>query len=297
MTRYFLLALIGCLLVSGMALGEVGASWLEIGPGGRAAALGEAVTATVQGPTATYWNPAAVGKDGSGLEVMYVDWIKGTSSQYVSGEMQAGKWGLGGSILHVGTSNMELRDNPSASPIGTFDARSYAIGLSASREMFYGIRMGVTARYLSDAIYIYDTHGWAFDAGLLKAGLFEGRLDLAATARHMGSMDAMISEAYDLPTTYSAGAAWHVGTFGMVAPTIMVDAVQVLDQDLSVRGALELEIGNMVALRGGYATGYEARDLSFGFGLHWRAWKFDYGYSPFDYDLGNTQRLSLSFLW
>ncbi len=300
MTRSLSYAIVGILLLSGLAYGEsnVGGAWLEIGPGGRAAGLAEAVTASVEGPTATYWNPAAVGVYRSGVEIMHAEWIQGSVSQYVSGSFQVGKWGLGGSVLHVGTGDMQLRDAPSASPIGTFESRSYAIGASVSRELpLAGIRLGAGVKYMQDAIYIYDAEGWAADVGLLKTGLFDQRLDLALTARHLGAMEALLSEAYDLPATYSAGAAWHIGRFGLAEPTVMVDAVQVADKDLSVRGALEVEVSDLVALRGGYATGYEARGMSFGLGIHWKGWRFDYGYSPFDYNLGNAQRISLGHTW
>ncbi len=275
-----------------------GAAWLEIGPGGRAAGLAEAVTASVEGPSSSYWNPAAVGSDGGGAEVMLGEWIAGTHTQFVSADKNVGKWGLGLSVIHVGVGDLELRDRPSSSPIGSFEARSYAIGASVARILpLAEIKMGVTGRYLSDAIYDENAKGWSVDVGFLRSGLFAGKLDLGASVRHIGDMEALDEESYDLPTTYSFGGRWHFGTYGKFIPSIMVDGVQVIDQDFSIRGATEIGITDLLAIRGGYATGYEARGLSAGFGLHWKSWRFDYGYSPFSEDLGYTQRISLSTKW
>ncbi len=295
----FILLLAVILLLPSLAFCELpGGAWLEIGPGGRAAGLAEAVTASVDGATATYWNPAAVGLDGSRVEFMHASWIADASTQYVTADFQLGEWGVGVSALHVDINDLELRTAPTTDPEGTFRARSYAVGGTMARTLpLWGIRFGLSAKYLDDQIYAYEAEGWSMDFGLLKQGLFDGKLDLAATLRHLGSMNELDQESYDLPTTYSGGVCYHVGEIGVVSPSAMVDVVKVLEHDISIRGGVELQVLDNISFRGGYATGYETRGLSAGIGLHWRGWRFDYGYSPFSEDLGDAQRISVSASW
>ncbi len=165
------LVMLGILVLSIQSYAGPGTTWLEIGMGGRAAALGEAGSASSLGPSATYWNPALVGMQ-NGVEVMNASWALGTVSQFVSGSFNLGDFGLGASIIHVDSGDLEQRDRPSTLPNGSFEARQYAAGLSLAYELpFYGIRAGVTSRYLSDKIYVYSADGWSIDAGLFMVSV------------------------------------------------------------------------------------------------------------------------------
>ncbi len=279
-------------------LAESGASWLEVSPGGRAGGLAETMTASVQGATATYWNPAIVGLSGNSVEMMNNDWfVENSSSQHIAGSFSLGKYGLGASIHHVGINDMELRTRPSNNPDAFFDSRNYSIGASLSRPISGGLRGGLTLRYLSEAIHVYHSNGWSMDAGLLYSGLASGKLDLGLTVRHIGQMDALLNEKYELPTTYSIGGLYRLGLLEKIAPKIMLDVVKVNSYDPSIRLGTEVDFSNYMSLRCGYMTGYEAQGFAAGFGLKYDRWRFDYGYTPLNNDLGHAQRFSVSAVW
>jgi hypothetical protein len=295
---YILVAFCLSSFVSSYASQLPGATWLEIGPGGRAAGLAEAMTAAVEGPTSTYWNPAITGISGDGAEAMHSEWVEGMVSQYIAAEFQSGSWGIGYSALHFGSGNIEFRDGPTSEPLGGYESRAYAVGVSLARTLpFAGIRVGMSGRYLSDAIYAWSADGWSMDLGLFRPGLLNGLIDVGATIRHLGDMQPLRDEAYDLPTTVSGGLRYHTDTFGVFRPDIILDVSKVRGHDLSVRGAVETYATSLIALRAGYTTGYEARGISAGFGLHWKLWRFDYGLTPFSDDLGNTHRFSIGKNW
>ncbi len=294
-------------LIAGLILGltlpvfaaeRPGAAWLETGPGGRAAALGEAMTASVRGATATYWNPAAVGLGGNAIEVMHADWwMEGGATQYLTGVFQSGRFGFGVSALHFGVEDLELRSRPSTSPVGTFEARSYAFGGTAAMNTAYGFRIGATLRVLNEKIYVDDAYGWSLDLGLLRTDLLDGHLDVGATVRHLGEMEALREEAYELPTTVSAGVSYRFDPVSFVQPTLMLDGAWVRDLDPLYHGGLELTLFDHLALRGGYTSGIETRGISGGFGLLWQGWRFDYGYTPYTEELGDAQRFSVAYHW
>lgn len=276
-----------------------GSSWLELGPGGRAAALGEAVTASVDGATSTYWNPAAMNGEVRTLEIMQNNWwVEGGSSQFIGGSFPVnGRLVLGASALHVGIGNLDLRDGPSASPIGTFDARNFALGGSFAYRLTDGLRAGATVRYLSESIYVDHANGWSFDFGVLQQGMLGGSLDLGATIRHLGRIEALRQTEYSLPTTVSAGGVYRFGSFGIASPSLMVEAGKVVDHDPTARAGLEIGLFEYLSVRSGYQAGIEGRSFTAGFGLRYEQWRFDYGYTPFRDDLGAAQRFSAGVVW
>jgi hypothetical protein len=286
------------LFFQSIVIAETGASWLEISPGGRAGGLAETMTASSQGATSTYWNPAAVGMDGNSVEMMNNDWwVENSSSQHIAGSFALGKYGLGASIHHVGINDMELRTRPSDTPEGLFDSRNYSIGLSLSRLFSGGLRGGLSVRYLSESISYSHANGWSMDMGVLYPGFMSRKLDLGFTVRHLGHMDALNSEEYDLPTTFSIGALYHLGLFEKFAPKIMMDVAKVDSYDPSLHLGTELDFTSFLSLRCGYMTGYEAQGFAAGFGLKYDRWRFDYGYTPLNNDLGHAQRFSVSAVW
>lgn len=287
------------LLIALPAYALPGSSWLELGPGGRAAALGEAVTASVEGATSTYWNPAAMNSDARAIEIMQNNWwVEGGSSQFLAGSFPINnRLVLGASALHVGIGNLDLRDRPSASPIGTFDARNFALGGSIAYRLVGQLRAGATVRYLSESIYVDHANGWSLDLGLLQQGLLEGSLDLGATIRHLGRIEALRQTEYSLPTTVSAGGVYRLGSFGIARPSLMVEAGKVVDHDPTARAGLEVGLFEYLSVRGGYQSGIEGRSFTAGFGLRYEQWRFDYGYTPFRDDLGAAQRFSAGVVW
>lgn len=301
MTRRFYLPFLTALLIAGWPLSvqaRPGSAWMEIGPGGRAAALGDAMTAAARDPFAGYWNPAAVGLTGNTAAATIADWwVEGMAVHHLAGTFVLGELGVGFDARHAGIGDMELRDGPSASPLGSFDSRNLALGASVSAPLLAGVRLGMSGRFLSETVYVHQANGWSMDAGLLRPGLLGGALDIGFTIRHFGHISALVDEEYDLPTTVSAGAALRPGSYGPVAPTVLFDIAQVRDLDPVARGGLELMMFEALALRGGYAAGEDSRGFSAGFGVVWRQFRVDYGYAPYGDDLGSAQRVTVAAVW
>lgn len=277
---------------------ETGSTWLEIGPGGRSSALAEAVTASPENPSGGWYNPAAIGIDGGGIELAYTDWwVDGTTAQHLATSFQKGAFGYGFSLHSVGINDLELRTGPSETPISLFDAKNYSLGGTFGYGFTKDVRLGVTGRYLSEDIYTYHANGWSMDAGLLWTNVVSGALDLGISVRHLGEIEELASQSYDLPTTVSAGFALRLPVGLETPPTLVVDIAKVRDLDPSVRIGAEATVFDMLELRGGWRSGYEGQSLSAGFGLNWRSWGLDFSYVPFKDDLGVAQRISLRASW
>ena len=286
------------LVFAGSAFARPGSTWLEVGPGARAAALGEAVVAAPLGPSGAWWNPAGAGIDGGGVELMHANWwVDGSTAQHIATTFRTGKIGWGASLHHVGVSNLELRDGPSATPIDYFDARDFALGATVSAPVYKQLRAGLSVRYLSEDIYTYHSNGWSMDAGLYLPDAVSGALDLGLAVRHLGDIEGLAGASSDLPTTVSAGARLRVPVGLETPPSVLFEVSKVRDLNTSVRVGAEVRVLGALDLRGGWKSGYEGQSLSAGFGLTWRQWGLDFGYAPFEDDLGSTQRFSLRAAW
>jgi hypothetical protein len=285
-------------LLATSAFATPGSTWLELGPGARSAGLAEAMTASASGATANYWNPAGVGMYGNSLEAMYADsWVEGASIQYAAGSFEMGRVGFGVSAHFVGVGDLDLRDRPSAAPIGTFDARNYALGVSLAYDLMWDVRVGAGVRYLNEQIYVYDATGYAFDFGLLRPGLMDDKLDVGVTARHLGDIGALRRTSEELPATVAAGIRYRPGIYGDFRPALLVDVSKVSSYDMNVRMAAEVDVMGYIALRAGYATGYDARGFSAGFGVMFKGIRFDFAYVPYQDDLGTETRYSVGGEW
>jgi len=64
-----------------------------------------------------------------------------------------------------------------------------------------------------------------------------------------------------------------------------------------VRLGGEVRVLGALDLRAGWRSGYDGQSLSAGFGLAWRQWRLDFGYSPFADNLGDTKQFSLRAVW
>jgi hypothetical protein len=297
--KMFFVAAFLFVAVPGAVAGEIpGSGWLEAGPGARAAAMGDAMTAAVDGPTATYWNPATTAINGGGAEVMHADWwVESSSIQHLAVTFPGELVDVGFSAHHVGVYGLDLRTGPSADPIDEFDSRSYSLGLSIARGFGDGWRVGATSRYLSEDIYVDHANGWSLDLGLLRSGLVSGALDLGLAVRHIGDIEGFASEGDPLPTTASAGVLWRPSLVRTVPTAFALDVVHVREYGLGVRTGIEATVFDMLALRGGWQLDDRSSSFSAGFGLRWKSWMFDLSLTPYEDDLGTTQRFSVRADW
>jgi hypothetical protein len=74
--------------------GTSAANFLKIGVGGRATAMGGAITGQVDDPTSLFWNPAGIA-NARNIEftVNHNDWIFDLTHSYITAVMPAGRVG------------------------------------------------------------------------------------------------------------------------------------------------------------------------------------------------------------
>jgi len=278
---------------SSQADSPTGLAFLRIGAGGRAAGMGEAAVAVVDDPTAAYWNPAGlVASDHSAAVFSYHRWIQDVAGQFAAGNFRWQRSAVALHYLGLNMDDIELRTSPSANPIGTFGAHDVALGISYARDFGAGLRLGGTLKYLWESIFEETSHGWAVDVGAQKPNLFPG-LSLGAVLKDLGKMTALRVEAPALPSRIRVGAAYDLPQSWIPKLTLAADAEMPFQGDGTGHVGVEVRPVKSLALRAGYITGIDSRGATAGFGLDWARFHINYGYSPFQEDLGDGHRFSI----
>ena len=148
---------------------SVGLSFLKVGVGARAVALGGAYSPVVKDPTAVYWNPSGViFTKGLDVHFSHVSLMEDITYEFVAVSTGDEKQGIGFGMGGVFYGDMEVRgEQPSEEPEGTFNAYSFLSKVSYGRRFGRDIVAGISLSGILEKIYIYSTHTYTIDFGML----------------------------------------------------------------------------------------------------------------------------------
>ena len=292
-----LLLILFCFNSMGLAqagsAGVSGAAFLKLGVGARAASMGEAYTALTNDVTAGFWNPAGLSLlTHTQVAFTHSEWLQDISHEFIGVAFPALHGTFGVSILASNIAGIEHRTTASTEPIGIVEANDVAASLSYGRSVGNRLNAGITLKYIYEKIFIESASGYAFDFGLIYQP-FEIPLKLGFVVQNFGSMNNLLNESIELPRTTKLGVAYQIDLSGIDSGFVLAaDAVKLTETDLRANLGLEFQLKNYFAFRFGYQSGFDARAISGGFGLFLKRYHFDYGYVPFNSDLGNTHKFS-----
>ncbi len=273
--------------------GSSGLAFLKLGVGARAAAVGEAYTALTRDATATFWNPAGLASlHRPQVSFTHTEWLQGINNEYFAFAFPGFGGTVGLSIYSNNVGDIERRVGPSAEPLGQVSANDLALGVSYGLDLSSNLAAGVSVKYLYERIFVESVSGYAFDLGLSLTP-FEVPLTIAAVVQNLGSMGTLLNESVELPRTIRLGGAYEVSLGSKTGVlTVSADLVKVRETDLRTNLGAELALRRYLALRLGYQSGFDDKALGGGFGLNFDRYFFDYGFTPFDSNFGDTHRLS-----
>ena len=296
MKKILLIFIISSVTIFSQSAGNTGLSFLKFGFGARNIAMGDAGTVAANDVTSLFYNPAKLASfENSEVIFMHNEWIQDVRSEVIGirSTVLGIPLALGFNVTTL--SDIEVRTR-SGEPDTKFDANYFYGSLSTGFNLNEDLAVGGTFKYLYEGIFSDESSGYALDFGAEYQLPFEG-FSVSVAVRNLGSMNNLRLESTKLPSEIRFGPAYN-----FKIKNIKLDITTVAEyhkyfetDDNHFNIGAELFYDNLIALRGGYQTGYESRDFTFGVGLKWGYLNFDYAFLPFQFGLGSANLFSLQF--
>jgi len=300
------------------AAGTTAAAFLTVGADARAAGMGNAVAASADDASATYWNPA----DLAGLHYRHATMThtasyKSTFTDFLAYaspvEIRRGSererdllpdqlGTVGGAVLYQNAGSLSEVDNTGAPTGASFTPQDFSVAVGWGAELARGLDAGLAVKYVSTKIEDSAATG-AIDFGARWRSTVPGTefgYALSADVRNVGGQLKYHEQSDPLPLIAAVGLAVHP----FRAMTLEADVSAPRDAtpypSFGVEWRAPMTEGLTAALRAGYDGRLKPGDvggaagLTFGGGLGFQRFGFDYAWSPAG-DLGDVQRLSLSY--
>jgi hypothetical protein len=275
---------------------KTGMAYMKIGVDSRAAAMGEAYTALANDAAATYWNPAGLALAQSNSAVlMHNAWIQDVSHDFAAVQLFRGTHNIALSLNMMFVSGIELRgERATEEPDGETGAHNVNLAVSYATEITKGWKIGASLKYLYEKYYLESAAGYAFDLGVIKENLLPD-ISFGAVLQNIGSMAKLRNESTSLPAALRAGVGYRLPISILNhRPLVAADFYYVNDDVTRVGLGFETAMFDNFDLRAGYVLGSETMSLTAGLGVRYGLFNIAYAFVPFDYDLGNSHRFSLS---
>jgi hypothetical protein len=295
MYKSILFVLLSLSTAFAQSAGNDGMAFLKLGFGGRNIAMGNIGAEVSNDVTSLYYNPARLsGQNTNEILLMHNAWIQGTRSE-VLGAMTT-FWGLpvalGFNVTSV--SDIPVRTYASAEPLSTFNANYFSGSISTGFNVYDNISFGFSIKYLYEGLYMDEATGWAFDFGLSYNSPVKG-LSFSGVINNLGSMNKLKNEKTKLPAEFNIGPAYNFSLDNNKLSITAGAGLQkyTLENNSHFNLGFEVIYNHLVALRGGYQSGYEAKSFTGGFGLIWGNFGLDYAFQPFTNGLGSANIFSI----
>ncbi|MCA9732023.1 PorV/PorQ family protein [candidate division KSB1 bacterium] len=277
--------------------GSTGLALLKIGIGGQGAALGESVVAGNNGALSAYWNPAGLTQSNDEIVFGHSEWLQDISYEFIAMKFRGygASWGL---LLQVqNVDNIMHRTKATPAPLSTFSEHEVVSGVSYARAFSQYLSFGATAKFISERHFSYTSSGAAIDLGLnYQLNQIKG-VQLGASLHNLGKLSELREEATKLPALLRVGVAYMPEMEIMQAKMRVLAAyTKIFNNEAYAGFGIEALAKEALALRIGYQAGREAQSISAGLGFILSRYRLDYAYVPFSYDLGDTHRLSFTFV-
>lgn len=251
-------------------LGKSGFTFLKIGQGARAVAMGDAYTAVSDDAYSIFWNPAGMSNvEQAAFGVSLTNWIVGSKLMSAAGVYRTGFGAIGFSIVSFAPEDFE--ETTIGEPLGTgrmVSAGDLAVSGALAFQFTDRLSFGIKGQWIQEMLDQDKATGMTVD---FSTYYFTGFRDLvlAMSFKNFGPQAKFLTESFKMPLYFNINAAMGVlgrrgAPFYLLLSTESAFATDYRDR---YHTGAELWILDTIALRGGYKFYYDLEDYSLGLGL------------------------------
>jgi len=270
-------------------LGKSGFTFLKIGQGARAVAMGDAYTAAANDPYAIFWNPAGLTHvEHAAFGLSLTNWIVGSKLMSAAGSFNIGPGVIGLSVISFTPEDFE--ETTISAPEGTgrtVHTGDLAIAGAFALQFTNKLSFGIKGQWIQETIDRDKATGFTVDFSTFYYTGFRD-LVLAMAFKNFGPEATYLNEKFKMPMYFNINAALGFighrnGPFYFLLSGESAFATDYRDR---YHTGAELWILDTIALRGGYKFYYDLEDYSLGLGL-----KVNLGGRKFTFDIAYTHVL------
>ncbi|MBN2572464.1 MAG: PorV/PorQ family protein [Ignavibacteriales bacterium] len=296
MKKIFFIILILATNVIAQTAGNSGLAFLKLGFGARNIAMSDLGVTTANDVTALNYNPALITNlNNTQFSFTHSEWIQDVNCDMLGIGFQLFSLPFVIGINSTNIPDIEVRTNPGDAET-TFNVHYIFGSLSTAFNLYKNLDLGLTLKYIYESFFQNKAKGFAGDIGLVYTDVIKN-LNAGISLKNIGDMEKLRAERTKLPADLRIGASYSKKVDVINSDIIFLTGLQkyLATDDIHIHFGTEILYQNLIALRLGYATGYESKDFSAGIGILWNSLNFDYAFTPFQYSLGSSHTISLMY--
>lgn len=216
-------------------------------------------------------------------------WISDTVMNNFGIRNSRDKVAYGFGFRYLDYKEIEGRDEI-GTPTGNFAPMDFAFTANTAFRLNPDHYLGINASVIYEKIDTASSYGLAFDLGYTYLTPIKD-LTLALAIKNLGVASKMDEEKIELPTSFEISAIKKLHRFSSEIKLLKIN------DDDSFKGALgaNYSLTKNLNLRAGYKFGYDAENLSAGFGIQIKRIKIDYAYVAFSEELDDVHMVGLNY--
>lgn len=278
--------------------GSTAASFLEIGVGARATALGNAFTAISDDLSSIFWNPAGLAWIGSlKIGFNHADWLADTDFDNVSLVIPINKKSAVGLYFTYLNYVQNQKVRTISQPEGTgeyYGASDFTIGTAYSGRLGERFSFGITGKYIRQEIWHEVANGYALDIGINYKTKYDG-LSLGSSILNFGSemkldgrdltraFDAdqlnysndklnvlLTTDSFPLPLIIRSGVSYSKSFSSQSSILFLLDLLHPSNDSESINIGIEYTLFDLLSFRTGFHSLFNSKSISgetFGIGI------------------------------
>lgn len=255
------------------------------------AGVAESNSQITNNPISIQMNPASIISD-SAMKVFFGhgNRLAGVTTTELSISYPFRSFLLGMYIGSANVEDLELRDNPTSQPIGTFGAREFNAVIGGNFRLSKSTQVGLSFNHSRNRIFDDEQLSTSGTVGILYQTKNQSKIGLS-----IRNIDIQPNDSENFYVEINSGYQKNFTMLYGVGLTPSVN-IKYRNEEIQTSSGLEISFLHILVLRSGYFFNHDTKHISFGVGVHWKGYQFDWSMTPHKKDLGNVTSLSLSLI-